>query len=121
MLLRLGWGLRPGYRMPVLVVRLLMGLVMRVQCAARIGRSVVVVVRTNTGLNLCGRESRSRVGLKLRRREWVVRLWGLLCGRRWGVCVSRRAGRDVIARGWRLMGLLTRWLLGVAVVVEGGK
>ena len=120
MLLWLGWGLQPGCRVPILVVRLRMGVVMRVQCAARIGRSVVVV-RTNTGLNLCGRESRSRVGLKLRRREWVIRLWGLLRGRRWGVCVSRRAGWDVIARGRRLMGLLARRLLGVAVVVEGGK
>lgn len=105
--------------MPVLVVRLLMGLVMRVQCAAREGRSVVVV-RTNTGLNLCGRESRGRVGLKLRR-EWVIRLWGLR-GRWGGVCVSRRAGRQVIARGRRLMGLVRRCLLGVVVVVvEGGK
>lgn len=55
----------------------------------------------------------------MRRREWVIRLWGLRG--RWGVCVSRRAGREVIARGWRLMGLLTRCLLGAAVVVEGRK
>lgn len=54
------------------------------------------------------------------RREWVIRLWGLR-GRWGGVCVSRRAGRQVIARGRRLMGLVRRCLLGVVVVVEGGK
>lgn len=110
------WRLRPGRRALIMVVRLLVRLMMLVQCATGIGRRSVVV-RTNTRLNLCGRgESGSRVGLELGRVR-VIRLW------RRGVCVSRRAGRDVVARR-RLGGLLAglaRCLLRVVAVVEGRK
>lgn len=105
------WRLRPGRRVLVVIMRLLVRLVVLMWCAARIGCSVVV--GTNTRLNLCGRgESRSRVGLELRRVR-VIQLWRL-CWRR-GVCVSRRAGLNVVAPRRRLLARSARCLLGVVV------